>query len=298
MYSKKNALKTGLESVFLISGSALQQTGAKGESKLPAFAASQEPGRVGSHSALVQVRELHKQFNGQAAVDSISLAIRRGEIFGLLGPNGAGKTTTIRLLSTTLRPTSGEAVIGGYSIITEADKVRSLIGVCPQDIALYMELSAIDNLVFFGQMEGLSLREAVSQAKSNLELVGLSERARQRVGKFSGGMKRRVNLAAALMNRPALLFLDEPTVGVDPQSRNRIFEAILGLRDGGMTLLYTTHYMEEADRLCDRVGIMDAGKIVALDTPRVLKADLGDPDRVTLEDVFLQLTGRRLRDGA
>lgn len=247
---------------------------------------------------LVEVRELHKQFNEQPAVNSVSLEIHRGEIFGLLGPNGAGKTTTIRMLSTTLRPTSGDATIGGHSILTDTEKVRSLIGVCPQDIALYMELSAIDNLVFFGRMEGLSGREAIDLAEANLELVGLTERARHRVAKFSGGMKRRVNLAAALMNRPQLLFLDEPTVGVDPQSRNRIFEAILGLRDGGMTLLYTTHYMEEADRLCDRVGIMDAGNLVALDTPEALKARLGDPDKVTLEDVFLNLTGRRLRDGA
>jgi len=247
--------------------------------------------------SFVQVRELHKQFNGNAAVNSVSLEIRRGEIFGLLGPNGAGKTTTIRLLSTTLRPTGGDATIGGFSILTETDKVRSLIGVCPQDIALYMELSALDNLVFFGQMEGLTRQEALQQAMVNLELVGLTERARHRVAKFSGGMKRRVNLAAALMNRPELLFLDEPTVGVDPQSRNRIFEAILGLRADGMTLLYTTHYMEEADRLCDRVGIMDGGKVVALDTPRALKSRFGNPDEVTLEDVFLNLTGRRLRDG-
>jgi ABC-2 type transport system ATP-binding protein len=246
----------------------------------------------------VLVKDLHKQFNGHAAVDSVSFDIRQGEIFGLLGPNGAGKTTTIRMLSTTMQPTGGDATVGGHSILTGADKVRMLIGVCPQDIALYMELSALDNLVFFGQMEGLTRPEAVKQAMTNLELVGLTERARHRVSKFSGGMKRRVNLAAALMNRPALLFLDEPTVGVDPQSRNNIFEAILGLRDEGMTLLYTTHYMEEADRLCDRVGIMDAGKIVALDTPEALKRRFGDPDKVSLEDVFLNLTGRRLRDGA
>ena len=247
-------------------------------------------------SPFVEVQDLHKTFNGTAAVQGVTFDIRRGEIFGLLGPNGAGKTTTIRMMATTLRPSSGEVVIGGHKVSSAADEVRRLIGVCPQDIALYMELTALDNLTFFGRMEGLSAAEARRQADINLELVGLSERARSRVGKFSGGMKRRVNLAAALMNRPEMLFLDEPTVGVDPQSRNRIFEAILSLRDQGMTLLYTTHYMEEADRLCDRIAIMDGGKIVALGSPAELKATLGNADQATLEDVFLNLTGRRLRD--
>jgi len=251
---------------------------------------------VGAES-FVKVMELQRQFNGTTAVDGVSFEIYRGEIFGLLGPNGAGKTTTIRMMATTLRPSSGEVTVGGYRVTDQADQVRGLIGVCPQDIALYPELSALDNLVFFGRMEGLSKAEAIKQAETNLELVGLSERARSRVAKFSGGMKRRVNLAAALMNRPALLFLDEPTVGVDPQSRNKIFDAILGLRDEGMTLLYTTHYMEEADRLCDRIGIMDAGHIVALGTPAELKDKYGQSEQATLEDVFLNLTGRRLRDG-
>jgi ABC-2 type transport system ATP-binding protein len=245
----------------------------------------------------VRVADLHRQFNGNGAVNGVSFDIQKGEIFGLLGPNGAGKTTTIRMMATTLRPSSGEVTIGGYRVTDQADQVRGLIGVCPQDIALYMELTALDNLVFFGRMEGLTKAEAVRRAMVNLELVGLTERARGRVSKFSGGMKRRVNLAAALMNRPALLFLDEPTVGVDPQSRNRVFDAILGLRDQGMTMLYTTHYMEEADRLCDRVGIMDGGRIVALGAPAELKARHGASPAATLEDVFLSLTGRRLRDG-
>jgi len=244
----------------------------------------------------VEVRDLRKVFNGTTAVDGVSFTINRGEIFGLLGPNGAGKTTTIRMMSTTLPMTSGDVVIGGHSVRERPGEVRRLIGVCPQEIALYLELSALDNLVFFGRMEGLSKAEAVRRARANLELVGLAERARHRVAKFSGGMKRRVNLAVSLMNRPELLFLDEPTVGVDPQSRNHIFDTIEGLRDEGMTILYTTHYMEEADRLCDRIAIMDNGRVVALDSPRNLKASIGDPDEVTLEDVFLNLTGRRLRD--
>lgn len=246
--------------------------------------------------AFVEVRELRKVFDGITAVDGVSFTIQRGEIFGLLGPNGAGKTTTIRMMATTLPVTSGDVIVAGHSVHDDPAAVRRHIGVCPQELALYPELSALDNLMFFGLMGGLTRAEARSRAMENLELVGLADRARHRVAKFSGGMKRRVNLAIALMPRPELLFLDEPTVGVDPQSRNHIFTTIEGLRDCGMTVLYTTHYMEEADRLCDRVAIMDAGRIVALDTPHDLKARLGDPEKVTLEDVFLHLTGRRLRD--
>ena len=241
-------------------------------------------------------QELHKSFNEHKAVDGISFSISKGEIFGLLGPNGAGKTTTIRMLSTVLEPDQGDITIGGYSVRHDADAVRSLIGVCPQEIALYEELSSYDNLVFFGRMAGLNGKEAGEQAMSHLELVGLTERAKGRIDKFSGGMKRRVNLAVALMGHPQLLFLDEPTVGIDPQSRNNIYETIEGLRKNGMTILYTTHYMEEADRLCNRVAIVDGGRIIALDAPRELRSQIGPPDQVTLEDVFLRLTGRSLRD--
>jgi ABC-2 type transport system ATP-binding protein len=178
----------------------------------------------------------------------------------------------------------------------DADAVRRLIGVCPQELAFYPDMSALENLVFFGRMVGLGGTEARVQAMTYLELMGLTERAKGKVDKFSGGMKRRVNLAIGLMGHPQLLFLDEPTVGIDPQSRNMIYETIERLRDGGMTILYTTHYMEEADRLCQRVAIMDGGRIVALDTPHGLKSVLGDPEHVTLEDVFLKLTGRGLRD--
>ena len=242
------------------------------------------------------VKNLHKSFNEHKAVNGVSFTILRGEIFGLLGPNGAGKTTTIRMLSTVLEPDSGDATVGGYSVRSNADAVRSLIGVCPQELALYADLSALDNLVFFGRMTGLGGKEARAQAMANLELMGLVERARGRVDKFSGGMKRRVNLAIALMGSPELLFLDEPTVGIDPQSRNKIYETIEGLREKGMTILYTTHYMEEADRLCDRIAIVDGGQIVAMDTPHGLKSQIGSPEQVTLEEVFLKLTGRSLRD--
>jgi ABC-2 type transport system ATP-binding protein len=246
--------------------------------------------------AFLVAQDLQKTFNGHHAVGGVSFTINKGEIFGLLGPNGAGKTTTIRILSTVLEADAGDATIGGYSARKNPAEVRGLIGVCPQDLALYEELSALDNLVFFGRMEGLDGKEARAQAMSNLALMGLTERAKGKIAKFSGGMKRRVNLAIALMGNPKLLFLDEPTVGIDPQSRNNIFETINGLRDKGLTVLYTTHYMEEADRICDRIAIMDGGKIVAMDTPHGLKSQIGDPDKVTLEDVFLKLTGRSLRD--
>jgi len=245
----------------------------------------------------IVANDLHKSFKDLKAVDGVSFSIEKGEIFGLLGPNGAGKTTTIRILSTITPPDKGDVTIGGFSLSKQPDKIRGLIGICPQELALYADLSAFDNLLFFGRMAGLGTKEATTQAMDNLRLMGLEERAKKgRVDKFSGGMKRRVNLAIALMGHPQLLFLDEPTVGIDPQSRNNIFEVIESLRQKGMTILYTTHYMEEADRICKRVAIMDGGKIIAINTPRALKSQIGDPEHVSLEEVFLKLTGRSLRD--
>ena len=247
--------------------------------------------------AFLVAKDLHKSFNGNHAVNGVSFSIEKGEIFGLLGPNGAGKTTTIRILSTITLPDSGDVTIGGHALKTNPDDIRGMIGICPQDLALYEDMSAFDNMMFFGRMAGLSSAEARQQAAANLELMGLTDRAKKgRVSKFSGGMKRRVNLAISLMGHPELLFLDEPTVGIDPQSRNNIYETIEGLRDKGMTILYTTHYMEEADRLCKRVAIMDGGKIIAMDTPHALKSQIGDPEHTSLETVFLKLTGRSLRD--
>lgn len=241
-------------------------------------------------------QNLRKSFDGHQAVQDVSFTIDKGEIFGLLGPNGAGKTTTIRMLSTVLPPDQGDVTIGGYSLKTHGSAARKLIGSCPQDLALYQDLSALDNLVFFGRMEGLSGPEALQQAITHLELVGLVDRAKDKVKTFSTGMKRRVNLIVALMGDPSLLFLDEPTVGIDPQSRNNIYETIFSLQDRGKTILYTTHYMEEADRLCNRIAIMDAGIIITMDTPNNLKSRIGSIDTVTLEDVFLNLTGKKLRD--
>ena len=246
--------------------------------------------------AIVVVDNLRKSFDDIVAVADVSFTIESKEIFGLLGPNGAGKTTTIRILSTVLEADDGDVQIGGYSVRDDSDSVREVIGVCPQELALYPELSAVDNLVFFGRMAGLSGRSAREAANEHLEAVGLQERATDKVDNFSGGMKRRVNIAIALMSNPRLLFLDEPTVGIDPQSRNHIFETVEGLREHGMTILYTTHYMEEADHLCDRIGIIDHGEMIRIGTPDELKSEFGDPNEVTLEQVFLELTGRNLRD--
>src|SRR3989304_2254081 len=239
----------------------------------------------------VVVSDLQKSFNEHRAVDGVSFTVHKGEIFGLLGPNGAGKTTTIRMLATVLGADGGDITIGGHSMRREAGAIRSIIGVCPQELALYEDLSAIDNMVFFGRMAGMSGNEAKEQATGNLKLMGLLDRARGKAAKFSGGMKRRINLAIALMGNPQLLFLDEPTVGIDPPLGNHIYENILGLEKKGMTVLYTTHYMEEADRLCQRVAIMDGGQIIAMDTPYNLKSQIGSPEKGTLEDVFLKLTG-------
>ena len=246
--------------------------------------------------AFLIVNDLHKSFNSFKAVNGVSFSINKGEIFGLLGPNGAGKTTTIRMISTILQPDRGDYTVGGFSGNTNPAAVRKLIGICPQELALYEDLSPVDNLIFFGRMVGLNGKEARAQALANLDLMGLSDRAKNKVEKFSGGMKRRVNLAIALMGHPQLLFLDEPTVGIDPQSRNNIHETIRELRKQGMTFLYTTHYMEEANQLCDRVAIMDGGQIIAMDTPLNLRKEIGHPDTVTLEDVFLKKTGHSLRD--
>jgi ABC-2 type transport system ATP-binding protein len=214
---------------------------------------------------MIEARQLHKSFGRQPAVAGVSFAIHRGETFGLLGPNGAGKTTTIRLLAGLLHPDSGQVVIDGSADPTRPE-VRRKVGLAPQAVALYDDLTAEENLRFLGRLYGLAgpaLRGRIGDA---LALSGLADRRTDRVGHFSGGMKRRLNLAASLVHRPDVLFLDEPTAGVDPQSRNHLFDTIEVLARQGLTILYTTHYMEEAERLCDRVAILDGGNVLALDT--------------------------------
>lgn len=232
--------------------------------------------------AILTTKNLSKSFGHIEAVKDVSFTILQGEIFSLLGPNGAGKTTTISMLSCLLAPTSGTAEIGGYSIIQDSMRVRGLIGVVPQEIALYDELTARQNLHFWGQMYNLHGKELKARVDEVLEQVNLRDRANDRVGTFSGGMKRRINIAAGLLHKPQLLFMDEPTVGIDPQSRRRILDMVKELRESGMTVLYTTHYMEEAEELSDRVGIIDHGKLIALGTQAELTRVVGQQETLRL----------------
>jgi ABC-2 type transport system ATP-binding protein len=224
---------------------------------------------------VVTVENLRKHYGDVHAVDGISFEIHEGEIFGLLGPNGAGKTTTINVLCTYTEPTAGKIIVAGHSVTAEPDAVKRVIGVVPQDIALYPDLNAVENLRFFGRMYDVRRARLEQRIAGLLQLVGLTEHARKRVEHYSGGMKRRLNLAVGLLSEPRFLMLDEPTVGVDPQSRNGIFENIRALNQQGLTILYTTHYMEEAELLCHRVAVMDQGRIIALDTPQNLINTLG-----------------------
>ncbi len=235
-----------------------------------------------STAPVLSCRGLTKRFGNRTAVDEVSFQIAAGECYGLLGPNGAGKTTTISLACGLLERDSGEVLVEGQELHPTTVDLKAVIGYVPQEIALYPELSAADNLRFFGRLYGLTGSRLSERVRSVLEIVGLSERSGEKIGKFSGGMKRRANIAAGLLHEPHLLVLDEPTVGVDPQSRNTILEAVLALRDAGLAVLYTTHYMEEAERLCNRVGIIDGGKLIAEGTRRELVGQVRDQDRIRL----------------
>lgn len=231
---------------------------------------------------ILMTKDLKKKYGDFEAVKGVSFNVLRGEIFSLLGPNGAGKTTTISMLSCLLEPTAGEAVINGHQIPKEAMAVKKVIGVVPQEIALYDSLSAKQNLVFWGQMYNMSGKALDNRISEVLEQIGLTERANDRVETFSGGMKRRLNIGVGLMHKPQLLFMDEPTVGIDPQSRRRILDTVKELKDQGMTVLYTTHYMEEAEELSDRVGIIDHGKLIALGTQKELTKLVGSQETLRL----------------
>ena len=233
-------------------------------------------------TAILEVHNLVKKYGDFTAVNNVSFEIRQGEIFSLLGPNGAGKTTTISMLSTLYTPTSGEATIGGHSVTKDPMAVRNLIGVVPQELALYDDLSARENLVFWGQMYGLSGKALKIRVEEVLEQIGLSDKAGKRVKTYSGGMKRRVNIGVGLLHKPSLLFMDEPTVGIDPQSRRAILDSVKALNRQGMTVLYTTHYMEEAQELSDRVGILDHGELIALGTQAELNRQVGENDTLIL----------------
>ncbi|TET97421.1 MAG: ATP-binding cassette domain-containing protein [Anaerolineales bacterium] len=225
---------------------------------------------------MLEVEGLVKKYGDFEAVKGISFEVQEGEVFGLLGPNGAGKTQTISMLTGVIAPTAGTARIGGHDIHKEMSEVKKINGLVPQDLALYPTLSARSNLEFFGRIYGLRGKELKERVADVLRIVALTERADEAVDKYSGGMKRRVNIAAGLLHHPRLLFLDEPTVGVDPQSRNHIFESVMRLnRERGMSIVYTSHYMEEVELLCNRVAIIDEGRIIAMDTIKNLIALLG-----------------------
>jgi len=231
---------------------------------------------------ILEVQNLVKKFGDFTAVDGVSFDIQGGEVFSLLGPNGAGKTTTISMLSCLLEPTSGDAIVGGHSISREALEVKRIIGVVPQEIALYEELSAHENLTFWGQMYGLGGNTLKTRVNEVLEQIGLADRAKDKIKTYSGGMKRRVNIGVGLLHKPLLLYMDEPTVGIDPQSRRSILDSVKDLNKAGMTVLYTTHYMEEAEELSNRVGIVDQGKMIAIGTQKELTQLVGENETLRL----------------
>ncbi len=231
---------------------------------------------------LLRCRDLRKRFGERVAVDGVSFHIDRGETYGLLGPNGAGKTTSISMICGLLDRDGGEVTVAGRPVGVSQVEAKAAIGYVPQDLAIYPDLTARENLRFFGRLQRMPRKRLDARVAEVLELTGLADRADERTDDYSGGMKRRLNIGIGLLHEPQLLVLDEPTVGVDPQSRNAILEAVEELRDGGMSILYTTHYMEEAERLCDRIGVIDEGSILAEGSRRELVGLVGQMDRVTL----------------
>ncbi len=249
-----------------------------------------------SENTIIEIINLSKTYRGgkKAAINDISLKIEKGEVFGLLGPNGAGKTTTISILCGFFAPTHGEVYIDGLSVTKDKEQIKSIIGIVPQDIALYPTLTAYENLRFIGRMYGLKGKILKDRITKYMDLLGLDESTGKKVGEFSGGMKRSVNLIAGLLHDPKIVILDEPTVGVDVQSRNLIVQYLYELNKSGTTIIYTSHYLQEAEYLCKRVAFIDNGNIITLGTPKDLV--LGNQGCKDLEEVFLKLTGKDLRD--
>ena len=245
---------------------------------------------------IIQTNQLKKTYSGapEPSLDGISLEVKRGEVYGLLGPNGAGKTTLISILCGVTTPSEGTMFYNGLPISENLQQLRQEIGVVPQDVALYSTLTAKENLEFYGAMYGIHGTELQSKISFWLEKFELSYASNRRIDQFSGGMKRRVNLIASILHQPKLVFLDEPTVGVDVQSRTKIIEQLTELNQSGMTIIYTSHHLAEAEHFCDTIGIIDAGKMIATGSPRTLID--ATPDARGLEDVFLALTNRTLRD--
>lgn len=247
-------------------------------------------------NTIIEIKNLTKYYKGSdiPAVDNISFEIERNEIFGLLGPNGAGKTTTISMLCGLFPPTKGEITIDGISQKHGTEKIKNIIGVVPQDIALYQSLTARENLMFIGTMYGLKGKYLRQRIEESIEMLGLTANIDRKIGTYSGGMKRRVNLVAGILHNPKIIFLDEPTVGIDVQSRNVIIDYLKTLNSSGTTIIYTSHHMEEAENLCTRVAIIDNGEIVTSGNPKDLICN--SDSCINLEGIFLNLTGKDLRD--
>lgn len=256
---------------------------------------------------MISVRSVSKSFGKIKALENISFNIEKGEIFGILGPNGAGKSTIVNILNTLVKPDAGTVIIDGINTKNDGRKIKLIMGVVPQEIALYEELSAYENLMFWGGLYDIPEVELRKNVNKTLEIVDLAGRKDDRIKTFSGGMKRRINIACSLLHNPKILVLDEPTVGVDPQNRNHIFEVIEKLNNEGMTIIYTTHYLEEAERFCDKISIIDVGRIIAQGTLK----ELDEISRIrnaggvieeinsrgtNLESIYLKLTGKELRD--
>jgi len=250
---------------------------------------------MASTAVALTVEGLTKDYEDVRAVDNLTLAIPHAEVFGLLGPNGSGKTTTINCLTGILKPTTGRIKVGDFDVQAQGQGAREIMGVSPQEAAVCPYLTGKENVQLFGDLCSVPRASLSSRVDYVMEKVGLIDDAGRKVGKYSGGMKRRVSIAMALVTDPQVVLLDEPTVGMDPQSRRAVWDFILELRDHGKTIVLTTHYMEEAEELCDRVGIIDHGKLIALGSPADLRSKYGARN---LEDVFIQLTGRSIREGA
>jgi ABC-2 type transport system ATP-binding protein len=241
----------------------------------------------------IAVENLTKKFEDVTAVEGLGLIVYRGELFGLLGPNGAGKTTTINIICGLLEPTSGSVKVGGFDVRKEPGKVKKLIGVSPQETAVYPHLTGKENIELFANLHAMPREKIKKNVDELLQKLSLRDHAKRQAGKYSGGMMRRINLAMSLVHDPEIAFLDEPTVGMDPQSRRAVWDFIRELKKQNKTVLLTTHYMEEAEELCDRIGVIDNGKLISLGTPQQLKKQFNARN---LEEVFLQLTGRRIRE--
>ena len=243
----------------------------------------------------IAIEGLTKDYGGVRAVDGLTLTIPEAEVFGLLGPNGSGKTTTINCLTGLLKPTAGRVAVEGYDVQSRGREAREVMGVSPQETAVYPYLTGRENVELFGQLYAVPKDKLRGRGDYAIEKVGVMDDAGRRVGRYSGGMKRRVSIAMALVTDPKVVLLDEPTVGMDPQSRRAIWDFVMELKDKGKAVLLTTHYMEEAEEICDRVGVIDHGKLIELGAPSSLKTKYGGED---LEDVFITLTGRKIREEA